>query len=151
MSGHLDSLVVDPAFDGDVDTSMSGRKAVSRDASIFEVMPAGIIAPRNKQSIQAVVRWATEQSEAGTPVTLAARVGGTCMSGGSLTQGYIRDLKRYFNFVGEVDHVVVDEADGADTFDVLDRVNYQLSELAGGVAGIRGTLADISGMPVLYM
>ncbi len=105
MSGHLDSLVVDPAFDGDVDTSMSGRKAVSRDASIFEVMPAGVIAPRNKQSIQAVVRWATEQSEAGTPVTLAARVGGTCMSGGSLTQGYILDLKRYFNFVGEVDHV----------------------------------------------
>lgn len=103
MSGHLDSLIVDPSFDGIIDTSEQARKAASRDASIFEVIPAGVIAPRNKLSIQAVVRWATEQAERGAPVTLAARVGGTCMSGGSLTQGYILDLKRFYNYVGEVD------------------------------------------------
>lgn len=70
-----------------------------------------------------------------------------------------RELKRWGNHYNQAVHALNtvayylrrDEADGADTFDVLDRVNYQLSELAGGVAGIRGTLADISGMPVLYM
>lgn len=70
-----------------------------------------------------------------------------------------RELKRWGNHYNQAVHALNavayylrrDEADAADTFDVLDRVNYQLSELAGGVAGIRGTLADISGMPVLYM
>ena len=105
MSGHLDSLIADPLFNGEVDTSEASRKAASRDASIFEVLPAGIIAPRDTNDIQAAVRWANDQAEAGNPVTLAARVGGTCMSGGSLTQGYILDLKRYFNYVGAVDTV----------------------------------------------
>ena len=103
MSGHLDSLIADISFDGIVDTSEQARKAASRDASIFEVVPAGIIAPRDKAAIQATVRWANEEAERGNPVTLAARVGGTCMSGGSLTQGYVLDLKRFYNYVGEVD------------------------------------------------
>lgn len=103
MSGQLESLVRDPAFDGVIDTSEETKKANSRDASIFEVLPAGVIAPRDTEAIKAVVRWAAHEAEQGTPVTLAARVGGTCMSGGSLTQGYILDLKRFFNYVGAVD------------------------------------------------
>lgn len=70
-----------------------------------------------------------------------------------------RELKRWGNHYNQAVHALNtvayylrrDEADAADTFEVLDRVNYQLSELAGGVDGIRGTLADMSGMPVLYM
>ena len=103
MSGQLDSLVIDPSFNGDVDISPEARKAASRDASIFEVLPAGVIAPKDVESIKAVIRWANDEVLAGNPVTFAARVGGTCMSGGSLTQGYILDLKKYFNYVGDVD------------------------------------------------
>lgn len=103
MSGHLDSLVIDPGFNGSVDVSAEARQKASRDASIFEVTPAGIIAPKDVESIKAVVRWANDEVEAGNPVTFAARVGGTCMSGGSLTQGYILDLKQHFNHVGDVD------------------------------------------------
>lgn len=70
-----------------------------------------------------------------------------------------RELKRWGNHYNQAVHALNtvayylrrDEADAADTFEVLERVNYQLSELAGGVDGIRGTLADMSGMPVLYM
>ncbi len=105
MSGYLETLLADPLFNGEVDTSEAARKATSRDASIFEVIPAGVIAPRDTNDIQAVVRWANEQAEAGNSVTFAARVGGTCMSGGSLTQGYVLDLKKHFNFVGTVDTV----------------------------------------------
>jgi FAD/FMN-containing dehydrogenase len=105
MSGYLETLLADPLFNGEVDTSEATRIANSRDASIFEVMPTGIIAPRDTNDIQAVVEWANRQTEAGNPVTFAARVGGTCMSGGSLTQGYILDLKRHFNYVGAVDTI----------------------------------------------
>lgn len=103
MSGQLESLLANPIFNGDVDLTDETRKSVSRDASIFEVVPSGVIAPRDTDDIKAAVLWANAQVESGSPVTLAARVGGTCMSGGSLTKGYILDLKRYYNYVGEVD------------------------------------------------
>lgn len=103
MSGQLETLRSDPLFNGEIDITDEARKATSRDASIFEVLPAGVIAPRDVNDIQAVIRWANLQTEAGNPVTFAPRVGGTCMSGGSLTQGYILDLKRHINFVGKVD------------------------------------------------
>ncbi len=94
MSGPLNALI---------DTSDAARQAVSRDASIFEVIPAGVITPKDTEDIKAVVRWANDETEAGRPITFAARVGGTCMSGGPLTQGYVLDLKRYYSYVGEVD------------------------------------------------
>ncbi|UTX51490.1 FAD-binding oxidoreductase [Candidatus Saccharibacteria bacterium TM7i] len=103
MRGQLYSLMTNPDFNGVVETTQAAREAVKRDASIFEVVPTGVIAPRDVNDIQAAVRWASEEVEAGRPVTLAARVGGTCMSGGSLTEGYVLDLKRFFNFTGQVD------------------------------------------------
>lgn len=103
MSGNLELLKADKYFNGDIDVSDDARFSNSRDASIFEVKPTGVISPRDVNDIQAVVRWANAQSESGNPVTFAARVGGTCMSGGSLTQGYILDLKKYLNHVGSVD------------------------------------------------
>ncbi len=103
MRGQLYTLMTNPDFNGVVETTQAAREAVKRDASIFEVVPTGVIAPRDTNDIQAVVRWASEEVESGRPVTLAARVGGTCMSGGSLTQGYTLDLKRFYNFTGQVD------------------------------------------------
>ena len=82
MSGQLDILEQIPTFNGDIATDEAARQAVSRDASIFEVMPAGVIAPRDTDDIKSVVAWAVRMHEAGTPVHFAPRVGGTCMSGG---------------------------------------------------------------------
>lgn len=103
MSGQLELLANNPIFNGDIDVTDGARRSASRDASIFEVVPKGIIAPRDVDDIKAAVLWANAQVEAGRPVTFAARVGGTCMSGGSLTDGYTLDLKRYLNHVGAVD------------------------------------------------
>ncbi|NCS83318.1 FAD-binding oxidoreductase, partial [Candidatus Saccharibacteria bacterium] len=89
MSGRLDILLADKNFNGDIDVSDDARRLVSRDASIFEVEPRGVIAPRDTNDIASIVKWANAQVEAGHPVTLAPRVGGTCMSGGSLTEGYV--------------------------------------------------------------
>ena len=105
MSGQLDILNQIPTFNGDIATDEAARQAVSRDASIFEVMPAGVIAPRDTDDIKSVVAWAVRMHEAGTPVHFAPRVGGTCMSGGSLTSHYILDLKKHFNKIGSVDEV----------------------------------------------
>ena len=96
MSGNLD-LKLNINFDEDA------RRAVSRDASIFEVVPRGVITPETIDDIKDVVRWARAKSESGANVFFAPRVGGTCMSGGSLTEGYVLDLKTHINHIGSVD------------------------------------------------
>ena len=103
MSGQLIKLTQVPTFNGEVAVSEQARTAVSRDASIFEVMPAGMISPRDTDDVTSVVSWAVRSAESGNPVHFAPRVGGTCMSGGSLTEGYILDLKKFYNKIGEVD------------------------------------------------
>lgn len=115
MSGNLEQLRTHFSFTGDIEVSDERRAQVSRDASIFEVLPTGVISPRSVDDIKAAVRWASEQTKNGTVTTLAPRVGGTCMSGGSLTEGYILDLKTHFNYVGEVDTVArtIKSASGA--------------------------------------
>ncbi len=103
MSGQLDILEQIPTFNGDVTTDEVVRKKFSRDASIFEVMPSGVISPRDTDDIKSVVAWAVRMHEEGTPVYFAPRVGGTCMSGGSLTKHFILDLKSHYNYIGTVD------------------------------------------------
>ena len=104
MSGYLEKLI-QSGFKGEIDTTDDARRATSRDASIFEVLPAGVISPRDTHDIELIVRWASQLSRSGSPITLAPRVGGTCMSGGSLTEGYVLDLKRFYRDIAPVDVV----------------------------------------------
>lgn len=152
MSGHLDSLVADPSFNGDIDVSDEARRAVSRDASIFQVTPTGVIAPRDVNDIQAVVRWANRETEAGRATTIAARVGGTDMSGGPLTEGYVLDLKRYLHGIGVVDAAarLVTVQTGAMHIDVESKVKeagllfapYTSSRDICGIGGMLGNNAS---------
>lgn len=103
MSGNLNALQQISTFNGVINLDEEVRKKFSRDASIFEVKPAGVISPRTTNDIKAVVNWAVGQALAGTPVHFAPRVSGTCMSGGSLTEGYILDLKSHYNKIGTPD------------------------------------------------
>ena len=71
MSGYLQSaekLVIS----GDISHEWESRQAVSRDASIFEVMPAGVISPRSVEDIRRSVVWATQETRVGRPVSLTA-------------------------------------------------------------------------------
>ena len=104
MSGYLES-VEQLVISGDISHELESRQAVSRDASIFEVMPAGVISPRSVEDIRRSVVWATQETRVGRPVSLTARVGGTCMSGGPLTSSYVLDLKKYLHNVGKIDTV----------------------------------------------
>ncbi|HEU4830899.1 MAG TPA: FAD-binding oxidoreductase, partial [Candidatus Saccharimonadales bacterium] len=76
-----------------------------RDASIFEVVPKGIIAPRYVSDITNLVQYASKKTRAGQYTSLTVRAGGTDMSGGPLTEGLVVDLTKYLNRVGEVDTV----------------------------------------------
>lgn len=79
------------------------RKKYSYDASIFEVMPRGVVRPDNLDWLQHIVKSAMAAARGDGYVTIAARSGGTCMSGGSLTEGIVVDMTAGFSWIGEID------------------------------------------------
>lgn len=87
---------------GTVDVSEAARQKVSRDASIFEVMPTGVITPHDVDDVKSLVKYATQRARDGKKISLTARNGGTCMSGGPLTEGYVVNMNR-LNGMGLVD------------------------------------------------
>ncbi len=57
----------------------------STDASLFKVTPRAVFVPEDAADLAAAVKAVANVRRKGVPVSLTARAGGTCMSGGSLT------------------------------------------------------------------
>jgi FAD/FMN-containing dehydrogenase/Fe-S oxidoreductase len=74
------------------------------DASIFEIPPYGVVRPRTREDVAAVVRYAAERN-----IPLFPRGGGTGLAGDSLGRGLVLDFSRYLRRIVEVreDSVVV--------------------------------------------
>lgn len=73
------------AVRGQVLSDDASRQARSTDASIFRVIPEAVFVPEDADDLAAAVAAVASHSASGERVTLTARAGGTCMSGGSLT------------------------------------------------------------------
>lgn len=75
----------------------------SRDASIFEVTPQLVVAPRDAADISHLVSFVNSKKAEDPTLSLTARAAGTCMSGGPLTTSILMDVTRYMNHIGEVE------------------------------------------------
>lgn len=93
---NLESLK--QVFRGDVDVSTATLETYSHDASLFEVKPQAVVFPKDSIDVQNLVKWANTQPG----VSLTARSGGTCMSGGAINDSVIIDFTKYMNKVIEV-------------------------------------------------
>lgn len=69
-------------------------KEHSRDASIFSIIPEGVIYPETVKEIEDILTLNSKEKFADT---ISVRAGGTCMSGGSLTKGIILNLTKHLN------------------------------------------------------
>jgi FAD/FMN-containing dehydrogenase len=87
---------------GDVDDEVITRKIFSHDASMFEMVPEAVVAPKNVSDIEKLVRFVSENKHKYPALSLTVRSGGTCMSGGAVNDSIIIDIKKYFNKIGEV-------------------------------------------------
>ena len=83
---------------GDVDASDAGLTAASHDASIFEVRPELVVAPKNVEDIQKLVGYVSSHEG----MSLTGRSAGTDMSGGPLTESVVVNFLKYFNTIKEV-------------------------------------------------
>jgi FAD/FMN-containing dehydrogenase len=87
---------------GEVITDFDALKKFSHDASIFEVKPEVIVAPKNTEDIQNLVKYVNEQRAIDKKISLTPRSGGTCMSGGPLTESISLDMTAHFNQILDV-------------------------------------------------
>ena len=85
-------------FKGEVFHDPESLDRYSRDASLFAVRPALVVAPRNAEDVGELVRFASERPG----VSLTARSGGTDMSGGPLSESIVVDVTRHLNKILEV-------------------------------------------------
>lgn len=87
------------AYHGDVATDEKTLAPYARDISVFTKKPARVYYPRSTRDIVTLVRQTLEDREDGKAVSLTVRAGGTCMSGGPLTEDSVVDMTRYMTDV----------------------------------------------------
>ena len=75
---------------GDVHCDDLFVQMYASDASIFEVPPLGVVRPRNRDDVAAVVRYAAERG-----LSLYPRGAGTGLAGDSLGRGVVVDFSKY--------------------------------------------------------
>lgn len=89
-------------FAGDIDDSLKTRDLFSHDASLFELMPQLVVSPKNFSDIELLVKSVNASKSSIPDLSLTARSGGTCMSGGAITESIVVDFKKYFTTIEKV-------------------------------------------------
>jgi FAD/FMN-containing dehydrogenase/Fe-S oxidoreductase len=83
---------------GEVRFDDTSRRLYSTDASIYQVLPLGVVIPKSTEDIVATVQIVAEAA-----VPIIARGGGTSLSGQSIGPGVIIDCSKYLNSVLDLD------------------------------------------------
>ena len=87
-------------FQGDLNPEYAHRVVLATDNSIYQVLPQGVIYPRNAQDLIYLARLAAEPHF--QSIVLSARGGGTGTNGQSLTDGLVVDCSKYMNRIIEI-------------------------------------------------
>ena len=85
-------------IEGDVLTDRFDRGRYATDASIYQMIPSGVVVPKSFADVQATLAAARI---AGMPVT--ARGGGTSQSGQTINSGVVLDFSKHLNRLTELD------------------------------------------------
>ncbi|WP_407037379.1 FAD-binding and (Fe-S)-binding domain-containing protein [Halovalidus salilacus] len=95
-TGGLPDL--DGRVEGEVDGRERTRKLYATDASIYEVEPAGVVAPATREDVREVVTYARERG-----TSIVARGAGSSLTGNAVGEGIIVDCSRFLDDVLAVD------------------------------------------------
>lgn len=84
--------------DGEIRMDSTARRLYSTDASIYQVMPLGVVVPRTIDALRATVQMAIE-----TRTPLVPRGGGTSLTGQSIGPGLVIDCSKYLKQILDLD------------------------------------------------
>ena len=85
-------------LDGEVQFDDYTRHLFSRDASMYSIMPLGVVFPRHADDVAATVRVANRLG-----VTVTPRGGGTSLAGQTIGPGIVVDLSRHMRQILDID------------------------------------------------
>lgn len=89
-------------FKGDIDDSPEKRQLYSHDASLFEIEPQLIVAPKTSHDVQTLVQVVAGCKAEMPELSVTARSAGTDMSGGAINDSVIVDFNKYFTKIKSV-------------------------------------------------
>ena len=87
---------------GEVSDDATILKGASRDTSIFTRMPELVVYPKDAEDVSVMVKEISRARKAGAAVSLAARSGGTDMTGGPLTTSVVVSYTEHMTHIREV-------------------------------------------------
>ncbi len=87
---------------GEVDDSDESRQFFSHDASLFELIPEVIVAPKDSADIKSLVRFVNDNRKSDKTLSLTARSAGTDMSGGAVNESIIVNFNKHLTAINEV-------------------------------------------------
>ncbi len=87
-------------FKGDLNPDYANRVVLATDNSIYQVLPQGVLYPRNTDDLVMIATLSGEPRF--KDVVLSARGGGTGTNGQSLTDGLIVDVSKHMNRILEI-------------------------------------------------
>ncbi|USN96081.1 MAG: FAD-binding oxidoreductase [Candidatus Nomurabacteria bacterium] len=94
---EIKQALAQSGFKGDVDDAPATLDAYSHDASMFEVVPKLVIAPKTSKDVEAAVKIVAERKAHDPHLSLTARSAGTDMSGAAINESIIVDFQRHLN------------------------------------------------------
>lgn len=89
-------------FRGDIDDSNASLDFYSHDASLFELRPELVVAPKDAEDVAELVSLINANKPVMPNLSLTARSAGTDMSGGAINDSIIVDFNKYFTKVSKV-------------------------------------------------
>ncbi len=92
LKSYLQSIL-----EGEILDDSQTLETFSKDASIFQIKPQLVIAPKSSQDIQKLIKLVLKNPELNLSIT--PRSAGTDMSGGPLSDSLVLDMTKYFNQV----------------------------------------------------
>ena len=137
------AMTLERAIEGDVLFGAFDRGRYSTDASLYQIEPLGVVAPKSETDLEAALSIAREAG-----VSVLARGGGTSQAGQTVGRSLVLDCSRYLNGIDEIDPDAgtVWVEPGV----VLDQLNRRLKQLGlfypvDISTGSRATLGGMAG------
>jgi len=95
-------VLAESGFVGEIDDSVEARELYSHDASMFELRPELIVAPKDAKDVERLVRLVADKKKTRPELSLTARSAGTDMSGGAINDSVIVDFRKHFTTIEQV-------------------------------------------------
>ncbi len=89
-------------FKGDIQDDAKTLDFYSHDASMFEIKPQLVIAPKDGADVATIVKTVGDAKATNPGLSITARSAGTDMSGGAINDSVIVDFNKYFTTIEEV-------------------------------------------------